>query len=53
MKLAVVRGFEKGRIIIQSGEPATRLFLLKTGSVNFYRVTPDGREVLLARLCPG
>ena len=53
MGSAVLRGVGKGRTIIRSGGPALHLFMIKTGSVNFYRLTPDGREVLLIRLSPG
>jgi CRP-like cAMP-binding protein len=50
---AVGRKFSKGRTIIRTDEPATQLFLIKTGSVNYYRVGPDGRQVLLIRLFAG
>lgn len=50
---AVLRKFLKGRTIIRSDEPATRLFLIRQGSVNYYRLAPDGRQVLLARLSAG
>ena len=53
MGAAVLRRFEKGRIIIRCDEPAMHLFLIKTGSVNFSRTTPEGREVLLRRLSRG
>jgi CRP-like cAMP-binding protein len=48
-----VRTFAAGRIIIRTGELARRLFLIKAGSVNYCRVTSEGREILLRRLAPG
>jgi len=50
---AVVRRFAKGQTIVRADDPGTRLFLLKTGSVNYNRVTPRGQEVLIIRLSPG
>lgn len=50
---AIVRKFSKGGTIIRSDDPATHLFLIKKGSVNYYRVAPDGRQVLLTRLLAG
>ena len=50
---AVRRKFEKSQIIINTDEPATRLFLVKTGCVDFYVLSEDGREILLRRLLPG
>jgi CRP-like cAMP-binding protein len=53
MGSAVVRKFPAGRIIVRTDDLATHLFLLKTGSLNYYRVTEDGREVLIIRLSAG
>lgn len=50
---AVVRRFATGRTIIRCGEPAMHLFLIHTGSVNYYKMTPEGREVLLTQLSTG
>jgi CRP-like cAMP-binding protein len=50
---ATLRRLVKGHIVTRSGEPATHLFQIKTGLVNFYRVTREGREVLLSRLSEG
>lgn len=50
---AVRRKFETSRIIIRANEPATRLFLVKTGCVDYDVLTEEGREILLRRLVPG
>jgi CRP/FNR family transcriptional regulator, nitrogen oxide reductase regulator len=47
------RTFEPRHILTRTGEPATRLFVVKKGAVNFCRDTRDGQEVLLLRLSPG
>ncbi|HTX14681.1 MAG TPA: Crp/Fnr family transcriptional regulator [Candidatus Baltobacteraceae bacterium] len=47
------RNFKKFYTIIRTREPATHLFLLKTGCVDFYILTEQGREILLRRLLPG
>ena len=53
MRTAVVRRFAKDEIIVREGERGTHLFLLRTGSVDYYKVTPEGRQVLVIRLTPG
>jgi len=53
MEAAVVRRFAAGLTITRCDEPAMHLFLIETGSVNFSRTTPEGREVLLRRLSAG
>jgi CRP/FNR family transcriptional regulator, nitrogen oxide reductase regulator len=50
---AVRRVFEASQILIRTNEPATRLFLIKTGSVDYNVLTEEGREILLRRLSPG
>ena len=41
------------QIVIRDGERANRLFLLADGSIKFYRITPQGSEVLLWLLSAG
>ena len=53
MAAAVVRTFAPGQTIVRADDPGTHLFLLKTGSVNYYRVTREGQEILIIRLSPG
>lgn len=44
-ELAHVVEFPKGVPLIKQGEPAGRLYLLKTGNVRLFRVTADGNEI--------
>jgi CRP/FNR family transcriptional regulator, nitrogen oxide reductase regulator len=53
LTLGVIRRFTPGRIIVRTNEPITHLFLLKTGSVNYYRLTAEGQEVLITQFYPG
>lgn len=53
MAAATVRKFMARRIIVRADEPGSNLYLLKTGSINYYRLTPEGRQVLIIRLSPG
>jgi CRP-like cAMP-binding protein len=39
--------FEKGAILFRQGEPATAFFVILSGWVKLYRITPDGIEVVL------
>jgi len=41
------------QFMFRAEQPADRLFLLLAGRVIFYRLTPDGQKVLLARLSSG
>ncbi len=50
---AEVREIDARNIILREGSPAANLFLLRTGSAKFYRLTPRGDEVLLSQLSPG
>jgi CRP-like cAMP-binding protein len=53
LQLAEVREFRANSIIINAGDPANTLFLLKTGSIKYYRLTKKGDEVLLWWATPG
>jgi CRP-like cAMP-binding protein len=50
---AKIRKISARHVILREGNPAAQLFLLKSGLVKFYRLTPNGDEVLLAQLRPG
>jgi CRP/FNR family transcriptional regulator, nitrogen oxide reductase regulator len=50
---ATRRTFERGEIIARADEPASHLFLVAKGCVDYYVLTSDGREVLLRRLVSG
>ena len=41
-----------GRIFYTPGETGEVLFLLKTGAVQIYRMSPEGRKLVIARLPP-
>jgi len=45
MAAGVVRRFAAGQTIVRADDPGTQLFLIKTGSVDFYRLTPEGQTV--------
>jgi CRP-like cAMP-binding protein len=47
------RRFLAGETIKRTGQVADHLFLVRTGSINFYVATEDGREILLRRMVPG
>jgi len=50
---ATIKRFQAKEVIFRSGEPANRLYLLRKGSVKFYRITHAGHEVILGWLIPG
>jgi CRP-like cAMP-binding protein len=53
--LAAAQVLEIGakRTILSEGEPASRLFLLRTGQARYYKLTNTGNEILLKWLLPG
>ena len=53
MAAGVLRRFVAGQLIVQADDPGTHVFLIKTGSVDFYRVTPQGQQVLIVRFSSG
>ncbi|HBY92827.1 MAG TPA: cyclic nucleotide-binding protein [Chloroflexi bacterium] len=48
-----MRTCEPGRIFYQAGETAETLYILKEGTVHLYRLTPDGRKLIVATLEKG
>jgi CRP-like cAMP-binding protein len=45
--------WEAKQTILRAGEPASRLFLLKSGQVKYFKSTFQGEEVVLGLLGPG
>lgn len=48
-----LRKFIQGQTIVRASEPGLHLYLLEAGAVNCFRVTSEGRQVLVMRLSPG
>lgn len=44
---------EASRIFFEAGEPNEVLFILKKGRVNLFRLTPEGRKLVVATLTDG
>jgi CRP/FNR family transcriptional regulator, cyclic AMP receptor protein len=42
----------RGQLIYTPGETREALFLLKSGNVRLYRLTPDGKKLILSTLAP-
>jgi CRP-like cAMP-binding protein len=49
----IVRSFAAGETVTEPEEMACSLFLVASGRVQLYRVTPDGRRFVVATLGPG
>jgi CRP-like cAMP-binding protein len=47
------RRYARGQLIFLEGEPCAGLFVVDTGAVKIYKLSPQGREQILARLGPG
>jgi CRP-like cAMP-binding protein len=50
---ATRRKYKGGEIVARADDPAIHLYLVKDGSVDYFVVTSDGREILLRRLVSG
>ena len=50
---AEIRTVGAQHVILREGDLPSHLFLLKSGIAKFYRLTPNGDEVLLSLLVPG
>jgi CRP/FNR family transcriptional regulator, nitrogen oxide reductase regulator len=50
---ATRRKYKGGEILARADEPASHLFLVGDGYIDYFVVTSDGREILLRRLVPG
>jgi CRP/FNR family transcriptional regulator, cyclic AMP receptor protein len=46
------RAFSKGEVIYTPGETGEALFLLREGAVQIYRMSPEGRKLVIAHLLP-
>jgi CRP-like cAMP-binding protein len=50
---ATLQKFKGGEIVARADEPASHLFLVREGCVDYFVLTSDGREILLRRLVSG
>jgi CRP/FNR family transcriptional regulator, cyclic AMP receptor protein len=51
-RVTTTRVFAKGAIIYTPGETGEALFLLRVGAVQIYRMSPEGRKLVIAQLLP-
>jgi len=51
-RVTTTRAFSKGAVIYTPGETGEALFLLRAGAVQIYRMSPEGRKLVIAQLLP-
>ena len=51
-RVTATRVFPKGRVLYTPGETGEALFLLREGAVQIYRMSPEGRKLVIAHLLP-
>jgi CRP/FNR family transcriptional regulator, cyclic AMP receptor protein len=51
-RVTTTRTFSRGEVIYMPGETGEALFLLRTGAVQIYRMSPEGRKLVIAQLLP-
>jgi CRP/FNR family cyclic AMP-dependent transcriptional regulator len=51
-RVTSTRAFRKGEVIYTPGETGEALFLLREGAVQIYRMSPEGRKLVIAHLLP-
>lgn len=47
-----LRSYPRGRVLYTPGETGEALFLLREGAVQIYRISPEGRKLVIAQLLP-
>ena len=52
-RMLVLTAYEQGELLYQPNEKREVLFLLKTGRVEIYRLSPEGRKLVIASIEPG
>jgi CRP-like cAMP-binding protein len=51
-RVTTTRQFRRGEVIYTPGETGEALFLLREGAVQIYRMSPEGRKLVIAHLLP-
>lgn len=51
-RVTATRAFAKGRVLYTPGETGEALFLLREGAVQIYRMSAEGRKLVIAHLLP-
>jgi CRP/FNR family transcriptional regulator, cyclic AMP receptor protein len=51
-RVTTTRNFRRGAVIYTPGETGEALFLLREGAVQIYRMSPEGRKLVIAHLLP-
>jgi CRP-like cAMP-binding protein len=51
-RVTLTRTFARGEVIYTPGETGEALFLLREGAVQIYRMSPEGRKLVIAHLLP-
>ncbi|MBM3942719.1 MAG: cyclic nucleotide-binding domain-containing protein [SAR202 cluster bacterium] len=52
-EIFVMRGCVRGTVFFTPEDAAERLFVLKSGQAELYRLTPGGRRLMMRRIGPG
>ena len=52
-KIAVLQTYSKGRLIFSEGEAGRGFFILRSGRVKVFKVSPEGKEQILHVFCTG
>src|SRR3712207_4515807 len=51
-RVTSTRAFPRGAVLYTPGETGEALFLLREGAVQIYRMSPEGRKLVIAHLLP-
>ena len=51
-RVTTTRSFKRGDVLYTPGETGEALFLLRAGAVQIYRLSPEGRKLVIAQLFP-
>ena len=51
--LVTISAFKRGKVFYRPEETGEVLFILKSGRVQLYRISPEGKKLVIAALAPG
>ncbi len=52
-RITTLTNVPRGRVFYRPEDPGERLFLLQEGRVQLYRISPEGKKLVIATLGPG
>ncbi len=52
-RIAMIRSYRKGQMVFAEGDPGSGLYIIQTGRVKVFKISPEGKEQILHMFGPG